>query len=133
MMKRMIALAFAVVMIAASLAACGGSGQTSGADFAGEARNYLKSDEFTNTLVRMISDGFTKCDEVKIEIVGGSDPEEKGSGTLVAPYNLSVSAYENGAFKEKFTCVAQVEMDTDTGKVTIRFGEQGITLRKAAN
>lgn len=135
-MKRIIILALAFIMISAVFASCGKkqvSGGDSNADFSKEARSYLKSEEFKKTLIRMISDEFTKCDSVQIEIVGGNEPEEKSSETLVAAYNLSVSAYANGEFKEKFTCVAQLEMNEDTGKMTVRFGESGITIRKAAN
>ena len=135
-MKRILILSLALIMIVAAFASCGSkqtSGSDSSAEFSKEARSYLKSEAFKNTLISMISDEFTKCDSVQIEIVGGSEPEEKAKDTLVAPYSLTVSAYENGAFKEKFTCVAQLELNGSTGKMTVRYGAQGITIKKAAN
>ena len=133
-MKRIITFVLALVMLTA-LTSCGrGRVKFSDDEFRSIAREYFNSDSFTNTLIKIISENYAKCDEVLTDITtGGVDIGRYSEGFMVCPYSLSVNALKDGASSGRYTCLCEIVLNEDTGEVGVLNGEKGITLKESAD
>ena len=133
-MKRVITITIVLIILTVVLTSCGiGRVKFSDDEFRTIARDYFNGDSFTNTLIEMISEDFTECDEVLIDISGGVDIGRYSEGFMICPYSLSVNALKDGASIGNYTCYCQVVLNEDTGKAGIFNGEKGITLKESAD